>query len=813
MKRIRLLAMVLTLSLLLGMWVVPARAATAEGTCGDDIVWKVDGNQLTITGTGPMYDYSPENRPPWYDYMADQAQGTRIHYVYISEGITRIGDYAFQYDTKYIFTFELCVGKDVKEVGHYSFATRQATVVYLGDCPQIAEDAYVGNSQRQYYYYGWDTSDLQSYGGEISWIKGNLEFTTDTKTIYNLGEQLKPEDFAMVTNEPGKIVYSYTYPAKTLETEPYDNSVPGGKCVKVTVDGREFTHHYYVTNGISDCRDLKIQAIPAQKYKAGAGARHPQITVLTGDGNYTLIKDTHYRLSYSNNTEVGTATVKVTGLGSWAGIEKEATFAIVKQDIAEVDCSPSDSPFLGMPVDINITPKDGSHSLSPVTHYVLDAENCINIGDSICRVIGVGNYYGMQTVPFKITNTIDKVTKVKGAYNGTIDGTLTEDYYYEEVIQTPGVATFQANTVGKCYVFYQLYKMVGQEQVLVASLETDYGYSSNNQFTYDFSGEYEGAFDEGGAIYLLGCSWVDSSGGMYTGVQVLYVPAKVPDATKMVIEEMTDTRDFRYVYLSAYGPDGNTGILEWTSSDPDVAEVSMGTVTMKKPGTVTITARYNDLTASYQVTAEQCDLKEASIVYYDTKTQKIQVVYDNILLEEGTDYTVHTEIRGDTAEVTVIGQGLFAGQLVQQFDAVSGQPVSEKHSFDHCGDLTCNTCSETRESAHKPAELWKKNGAEHWHICQVCGKKTDVAAHTLLPADETVCTVCGDLVIPGDVDENYEVNTDDVIALLLHVSMPAVFPVDAEVDFNGDGGVTTDDVIALLLYVSMPEMFPLPTRS
>ena len=63
--------------------------------------------------------------------------------------------------------------------------------------------------------------------------------------------------------------------------------------------------------------------------------------------------------------------------------------------------------------------------------------------------------------------------------------------------------------------------------------------------------------------------------------------------------------------------------------------------------------------------------------------------------------------------------------------------------------------------------------------------------------------------VRGDIDGNGQINTDDVIALLLHVSMPAAFPISAEADFTGDGNVTTDDVIALLLHVSMPETFPL----
>ncbi|MBR0445969.1 MAG: endonuclease [Oscillospiraceae bacterium] len=63
--------------------------------------------------------------------------------------------------------------------------------------------------------------------------------------------------------------------------------------------------------------------------------------------------------------------------------------------------------------------------------------------------------------------------------------------------------------------------------------------------------------------------------------------------------------------------------------------------------------------------------------------------------------------------------------------------------------------------------------------------------------------------LPGDIDGNGQVNRDDVIALLLHVSMPDAFAISVPADFNGDGLVTRDDVIQLLLHVSMPENFPL----
>ena len=67
------------------------------------------------------------------------------------------------------------------------------------------------------------------------------------------------------------------------------------------------------------------------------------------------------------------------------------------------------------------------------------------------------------------------------------------------------------------------------------------------------------------------------------------------------------------------------------------------------------------------------------------------------------------------------------------------------------------------------------------------------------------------MAILGDIDGNEQITRDDVIRLLLHVTMPNRFPLDAEADFDGDGNVTRNDVIRLLLHVTMPNRFPLAT--
>ncbi len=63
-------------------------AATASGDCGENAHWELDNGTLTITGTGAMSNYGSHNQP-WY------SQKSSITKVIISDGITNIGNYAF----------------------------------------------------------------------------------------------------------------------------------------------------------------------------------------------------------------------------------------------------------------------------------------------------------------------------------------------------------------------------------------------------------------------------------------------------------------------------------------------------------------------------------------------------------------------------------------------------------------------------------------------------------------------------------------------------------------------------------------------
>lgn len=64
-------------------------AAPTEGTCGEDVSWKLENGTLTISGTGAMKDYTYDDLAPWNGSEKD------IKTAVIESGVTSIGSSAF----------------------------------------------------------------------------------------------------------------------------------------------------------------------------------------------------------------------------------------------------------------------------------------------------------------------------------------------------------------------------------------------------------------------------------------------------------------------------------------------------------------------------------------------------------------------------------------------------------------------------------------------------------------------------------------------------------------------------------------------
>ena len=101
--------------------------AYASGQCGDDLTWVLDGNTLTISGTGDMWDFewsddTDATTAPWAEYI-DQ-----IKTLVLDEGVTSIGNEAFD---GFLNLTSVQLSDTVSRLGEFSLQSIGVVSLYL----------------------------------------------------------------------------------------------------------------------------------------------------------------------------------------------------------------------------------------------------------------------------------------------------------------------------------------------------------------------------------------------------------------------------------------------------------------------------------------------------------------------------------------------------------------------------------------------------------------------------------------------------------------------------------------------------------
>ena len=147
--------------LVLALLILPGRADAAfSGDCGENLTWTLDDEgTLTISGTGPMKDYTFFLQTPW--------RYSNVKNVVISEGVTSVGDYAFYCCTN-IKTVTIPEGvTTIGECALYGTAITTVTLpdsvismdnYALGWCANLTE-VKLGNNLAVIGAYAFDQSD------------------------------------------------------------------------------------------------------------------------------------------------------------------------------------------------------------------------------------------------------------------------------------------------------------------------------------------------------------------------------------------------------------------------------------------------------------------------------------------------------------------------------------------------------------------------------------------------------------------------------------------------------------------------------
>ena len=240
--------------------------------------------------------------------------------------------------------------------------------------------------------------------------KGNFKGTT-SKTFSISARAMTDTSVANVSSQTytGNVISplpTITYNNKTLKkdtdyTLSYSDNINVGTAT-ITITGKgNFAGTTSKTFSISAraMSDTSVANISSQTYTGNVISPLPTITY----NNKTLKKDTDYTLSYSDNINVGTATITITGKGNFAGTTSK-TFSISARAMSDTSVANiSSQTYTGNVISPLPTITYNNKTLKKDTDYTLSYSDNINVGTATITITGKGNFTGMTSTTFIIT--------------------------------------------------------------------------------------------------------------------------------------------------------------------------------------------------------------------------------------------------------------------------------------------------------------------------------------------------------------------------------------------------------------------------
>lgn len=279
--------------------------------------------------------------------------------------IKLIGEYAFADDTQLVdFDF-----KGVEKIYPNSFTGSGVSFVMLGENKK--EEATELEVVEVSSFENCANLETLSIGGNVTTIKseafancGNLETAVISPTVTNIA------------------------------TDAFDG------CDSLTIYCVEdsYVHEYAVNNGIP-VSTFVIDAIPNQVYTGKE--IEPDVNVKVS--NKTLTENTDFAVKYSDNINVGTAKVLVSGKGIYKVLASVANFTIITKDLENIIVSPvGNQAYTGDAVTPQIIVTNGEQILTEGVDYTVTYKNNTQPGTATIEITGIGNYSGETSVTFEI---------------------------------------------------------------------------------------------------------------------------------------------------------------------------------------------------------------------------------------------------------------------------------------------------------------------------------------------------------------------------------------------------------------------------
>ena len=430
--------------------------APLSGSCGENAAWKMNltTGKLRITGSGPLDDHSSPD-VPWASYK------DRIKSVSFADGITRIGDSAFES----CFSLQtVSFPANLKEIGAYAFSDCEAlkTMNLPDELEVIGQEAFSGCELLSGLKL---PAKLKTIGDSafsecaaLTEVEIPESVTTIGDSAFRDCESMKnallpfslaalDEDEIFAGCRKAKVLFdltgaavdnvqNLTYTGKALTQTPvvgdssivilkkkrdykitYENNLHAGTATMIVTGQGRYTGSLWKTFKIRRVslkknQDVKVEDIPDIKY---TGEQLTPVPVVTYGAN-SLKSGTDFTTQYTGNIEIGTATVQIKGKGDYTGTVKKQ-FRITKFteeerksiESAEVT-GVENQTYTGKRLKPAITVMIEDTVLKRGTDYKLSYKNNKKIGKASVTIRGIGEYKGSRTETFSI---VPKKTRLK----------------------------------------------------------------------------------------------------------------------------------------------------------------------------------------------------------------------------------------------------------------------------------------------------------------------------------------------------------------------------------------------------------------
>ncbi len=170
--------------------------------------------------------------------------------------------------------------------------------------------------------------------------------------------------------------------------------------------------------------DTCTATLTPDSYEYDGSAKEPEVTVTNKTSGIVLTKDTDYKVAYSDNINIGTATVTIEGQGNYTGtLEETFTIAAINISTSGYTITLSGDSFVydGTEKTPNVTVSNGSSTLTVDDYDVIYTDN-VNAGTATVTVTGKGNCNGTITTTFTIEKR-EVIPSISGITTKVYDGT------------------------------------------------------------------------------------------------------------------------------------------------------------------------------------------------------------------------------------------------------------------------------------------------------------------------------------------------------------------------------------------------------